>query len=272
MNPRQHPRDGEPKPWPPALRSRLKRLARRAVIACGLLLLVAQWLFPGGRMILAFQIGTGIGNGSLQARIDRIEEAAIDGAVLDDADRAFLVDFYRTLAAGARASILVGQTGRLMDHYLDGSGADFRLEPEIFTENARVREEIEKLRARAARVPCDGAHTVESWPFYMPHRSKIDSVFGLYHGQVKLTPTPTDQGCVAMVRAEVPWVWPSYVRLEAQYGDPRAERFPLPNALVLVYGRARALYVGNGLGHHLETLGLARSFLAYSEWAGPRLP
>jgi hypothetical protein len=37
----------------------------------------------------------------------------------------------------------------------------------------------------------------------------------------------------------------------------------------LVLGSQHALYVDNGLGHHLEREGLAKSFLAFAEWSQP---
>ena len=69
--------------------------------------------------------------------------------------------------------------------------------------------------------------------------------------------------------AVVPWVWPSYASLQAKYGNPHAESFPLPSLRSLVLGRHHALYVDNGLGQYLEQLGLAKSFLAFAEWTDP---
>ena len=62
-------------------------------------------------------------------------------------------------------------------------------------------------------------------------------------------------------------VWPSYASLQKKYGNPHAESFPLPNLKTVLLGRQHALFVDNGLGHQLEELGLARSFLAFAEWS-----
>ena len=101
----------------------------------------------------------------------------------------------------------------------------------------------------------------------MPDASQVDSVFGLYHGKVALTRSlEADGRCVVHVRAEVPWFWPSYASLKQKHGNAHAESFPLPNLKCLLFGPNHALYVDNGLGEYLVTLGLARPFLAYAEW------
>ena len=79
-----------------------------------------------------------------------------------------------------------------------------------------------------------------------------------------------DGACVLHFRAEVPWVWPSYSSIAQKYGNAHAERFPLPNLGSILFGRDHALFVDNGLGHHLEELGLAKRFLAFAEWSEPR--
>jgi hypothetical protein len=245
------------------------RIRRRWVVAGTLLAVVVStfFLFPGRRLSLAFTIATGIGTPSLQARIDALEEKAIRAEAFSADEREFLVDFYRTLATGAKLTIVVGQTGRLLEHYLDGSGTDYRLAPEIFSENRRVREQIMLLAQRASSASCSETSRYVSPTFYMPDPSKVDSVFGLYHGTVVLRYTLASDGrCVSHFRAEVPWSWPSYASLRKKYGHPHAESFPLPNLETLLFGRRHALYVDNGLGEHLVTLGLAKPFLAFSEW------
>ena len=229
--------------------------------------MLALVLFPGRRLPLAFTLGTGIGRDGLQARIDDLETRAIHKAAYTDEDREFLADFYRTLATGGKVSLLVRQTGLLMDHYLDASGADYRLDPAIFTQNVKVTAQAAALRKRAVSLPCSGASKLTSPTFYMPDRSKIDSVFGLYWGTLSLRRDPTSDGkCVSTFRAEVPWRWPSYDELKRRYGSPHAERFPLPNLGCLVFGTKHALYVGNGLGEYLAQIGLAQPFIAFAEW------
>src|SRR5690349_15191546 len=111
---------------------------RAALFALGASVLLAAALlsaFPGQRFRFAFVIATGVGRVGLQRQIDRLEEQAIARGEFTADDRQFLSDFYRTLATGGRLSIVAAQTGKLMHHYLDGSGREYELEPEIFTEN-----------------------------------------------------------------------------------------------------------------------------------------
>jgi len=216
---------------------------------------------------MALTLGTGVGTEGLQRRIDALEAQAISRAAFSVDDRAFLSDFYRTLATGAKLSWLVRQTGQMMDHYLDGSGRDYRLDPDIFRGNDKVQARLGALRKQASSKPCVGVTHLASPTFYMPDASKVDSVFGLYHGKVALTRSLAADGrCVVHVRAEVPWFWPSYASLKQKYGNAHAESFPLPNLKSLLLGPSHALYVDNGLGEYLVTLGIARPFLAYAEW------
>jgi hypothetical protein len=241
---------------------------RRVLILVALLGPVGLlFLFPGQRLWFAFTLATGIGTASLQERIDALEEKAIRGVEFSAEEREFLTDFYRTLATGAKLSLLVRQTGRMMDHYLDGSGAEHRLDAGIFTENVKVRAQMAALRRRAVSAPCTSEKRFSSPSFYMPDASKLDSVFGLYDGTVHVTRSPSaGGGCVLRWRAEVPWIWPSYPRLKKEYGNYHAESFPLPTLRSIVFGRRHALFVDNGLGEYLVQLGLARPFLAFAEW------
>jgi len=224
-------------------------------------------LFPGQRLGMAITLATGVGTQRLQSRIDTLEERAITGATFSAEDRAFLSDFYRTLATGAKLTLVIRQTGRLMDHYLDGSGTEYQLDPVIFQDNAKVQTELDTLRARANAKPCLGVAHYASRTFHMPDASKLDSVFGLYYGSVALTRSRASDGqCTSHVRAEVPWFWPSYASLKLKHGSYHAESFPLPNLQSLLFGPKHALFVDNGLGEHLVPLGLARPFLAAAEW------
>jgi hypothetical protein len=237
-------------------------------LSAGLVLALALVLFPGQRLGLALTLATGIGRDALQRRIDALESKAIAHAPFNAEDREFLGDFYRTLATGGRLSLLVAQTGRMMDHYLDGSGAPYRLEPRIFRDNSKVRAQLALLRkGLGGRSGCEKPVRARSATFYMPDASQLDSVFGLYHGHVELTRARgSNGGCIWQVRAEVPWQWPSYASLLDKHGSYHAESFPLPNLQSLLWGRDRCLFVDNGLGQYLVELGLARPFLAFAEW------
>lgn len=150
-----------------------------------------------------------------------------------------------------------------MHHYLDASGAPLELDSGIFRNNARVQDQMRRLRdpIRKTRRAC------QSGRFYMPHPSSPDSVFGLYWGTLQGTPHLDDAGRVHIRwRAEVPWEWPTYESLRRRYGTPHAETFLLPNARSIAAGSRYALHIENGLGGYLVTAGLARSFLAWSEW------
>lgn len=244
----------------------LVRLALTLAVGVAIGVAVTWSFFPGQRLGMAVTIGTGVGTEDLQAKVDALEDKAIRRQPFTSEDKEFLVDLYRTLATGAEMTILVAQTGRLMDHYLDGSGEDFKLEPAIFTDNIRVQGQIKRLRSRANLTRCTPSGALVSPTFYMPHRSSIDSVFGLYYGTVELTLVRRGEQCVQRWRAEVPWYWPSYPSLERKYDHSHAESFPLPNITSLVAGQRYALTIDNGLGEYLVQLGLAAPFTAYSEW------
>ncbi len=237
----------------------------------GLLLtaLLTQLLFPGQRSLMAVTLATGIGRSGMQQRIDKLEAKAIADAPFTAEDQEFLRDFYATLATGGTLSVVLRQTGGLMRHYLGRSGKAYKLQPSIFTGNERVQRRAAQLRARASSLACDGQESATSKTFYMPDRSNLDSVFGLYYGRLLVTPSPTADGCELRFRAEVPWQWPSYRDLQRKYGDPHAESFPVPNIQSLLRGPRYSLYVDNGLGQHLEQLGLAKSFIAFAEWTEP---
>ncbi|PJZ71099.1 hypothetical protein CH373_00840 [Leptospira perolatii] len=227
--------------------------------------LVAIFLFPGERLSLAFTIFSGIGKSSLQYRIDALEVKAIKRQEFTPGDKDFLKNFYSTLATGAKLTFVARQTGRLMEHYLAATGADFILEPEIFTENEKVQGKIKQIRTHLRSSVCS-SRQITSETFYMPDSSNIDSIFGLYYGKISLTTLETNQSnCKVKWRAEVPWYWPSYDSLKKKYGDYHAESFPLPNLASIIFGSS-PLYVDNGLGGYLVQLDIAKPFVAFSEW------
>jgi hypothetical protein len=232
------------------------------------MIVVLLVLFPGRRLGIAFTIATGLGRDALQERLDELEAKAIRRASLSTDDRKFLVDFYSSLATGGKLILVVGQTGRMMDHYLAGSGSAYQLDPVIFTQNQKVQSQARALRERAARSECRAGKRFSSPTFYMPDRSNLDSVFGLYHGTLHVTQNVrADGSCGLHWRVEVLWVWPSYPSLVRKYGNPHAESFPLPSLRSLLLGRQHSLFVDNGLGEYLEQVGLAKSFLAFAEWS-----
>jgi hypothetical protein len=252
------------------LASRRVRVALLSIVGLAAL---GFLLFPGRRLSMAVTLATGLRRDALQREIDAIEDKAITHAAVSSDDRAVLSDFYRPLATGAKLSIVVGQTGRLMDHYLAGSGTDYELSSDIFSQNDKVRTQMALLRKRARVAPCRPSAPLSSPTFYMPDSSKLDSVFGLYNGTLRLSRSPgAGASCVLHWRAEVPWFWPSYTSLEQKYGTAHGESFPLPNLQSVLFGRQRALFVDNGLGEYLAQVGLAKPFLAFAEWEESERP
>ena len=213
------------------------------------------------------RLATGIDIATLQEQIDGLEELAIKRRPFSEDQKAFLREFYTTLAKGARLTIVLSGSGRLMDHYLNGSGEAFELDPSIVRDNANVQAQMALLRER---LQTEGATSASSPTFYMPDASEWDSVFGLYHGTISVAEVTTPDGVFLEWRGTVPWTWPSYESLKKKYGDYHAESFPLPNPISLVAGEAHALRVDNGLGEYLTRLDLAREFVAFATWREAR--
>lgn len=249
----------------------LKRTRLKTVIAA---ILLASYLlyFPGIKSFYAFAIGSGIGLTNVQKKINELEDRAISKSDFSEEDKIFLSHIYRTLALGARLTIIIGQTADLMDHYLNASGAPLQINPNIFRNNVRVQEMMKLLKAKAEEQLKLGktAITLTSEKFYMPHPSSIDSIFGLYWGTLQLNARYTDNHNLLLKwRAEVPWEWPSYESIRAKYRTAHAETFPIPNLLSLFLGNQFALRIDNGLGEYLTKIGLAKSFLAFADWEDP---
>lgn len=217
---------------------------------------------------IAATLATGANIEPLQQRVDAMEKKAIAKAPFTADDKRFLHDLYAAMALGAKHSVVLRQSGRMMERYLDGTGKDLELEPAIFTKNAKVRAQTKKLAVQMAKAAPGRIH--RSPRFYMPDPSSPDSVAGLYWGTVEGSVHANADGTrVFHYRAEVPWEWPSYDSLRKRYGTPHAETFVIPNARVLVGGPRFALHIENGLGEYLVHLGLAKPFLAWAEWDEP---
>ena len=231
---------------------------------------VLRTSFPGQQASIALRLATGIGISALQEQIDAMEDKAIHEEEFTEADRTFLADFYTCLATGAKLTVLLGQSGKLMEHYLEGSGEPLALRKGIFTGNWKVKQRMKALKAKILADTQAGRSLKKRYAsdtFHMPHPSVPDSVFGLYYGTIEARPRMLDDDRIELEwRAEVPWQWPSYDSLEQEYGDPHAESVPFPNPLCIVLGLDNALYVDNGLGEYLVQLELARPFVAYAEW------
>ena len=236
--------------------------------AIGCLLLCATLLiFPGNRAWIAVTLGTGVGMPELQARVSRLEAEAFEGQALGVDDREFLVDLYPTMATGGRLSVVMSDAGRLLDHYLDGTGRPYGLEPEIFLSSRNVRGEMTALRERVGDAGCGAPGPHLSERFYMPDTRDLDSRFGLYWGTLEVTSAArSDDQCDLTWTARVPWVWPSFASLKTSSGKRRAENNVIPNLLSLTFGREHGLKIDNALGGHLVTMMLAKPFTSQATW------
>ena len=187
--------------------------------------------------------------------------------MLDAAERQFLVDLYRTMATGGRLSGVMSQAGRMMDHYLDGTGRPYALDAEIFLSSRRVRQQMTTLRAHITRQGCESSTRHSSERFYMPDSQDLDSHFGLYWATLEVTSAENSDGhCALTWTAEVPWVWPTFAELTRPDGERRREVSRIPNLKSLIAGRQHALQIDNGLGGHLVALELAKPFVAQAIW------
>lgn len=221
---------------------------------------------------IALALATGVGIEGLQQRVTSLENKAIANGRFSADDKAFLRDLYAAMAAGAKGTVVLAQSGRLMDRYLEKSGAPLELDAHIFSGNARIRREIDSLAKQMSVPSADPRRTYRSPRFYMPDASSLDSVTGLYWGTVEGTVRLNADGrSVFHYRAEVPWQWPSYESLRQRQGTPHAETFVLPNLRSALSGDRYALHIENGLGEYLVRLGIAKSFLGWAEWDEPAI-
>ncbi len=252
---------------------KLRVWMKRVVVICVALavLLVTALLiyFPGRQFIIAFTLGTGLGVNGLQQRVDVLEEKAIHDEAFTDDEKAFLKDLYTCLAKGGRLVVVYRQTGGMMERYLSMSGEDLYTDPRVFKGSRPAQDEVERLtEVLMADHRGDGMKPSYTSPrFDMGDPTFPDAVAGLYYGTLTVRPERTAEGNITLHwLAEVPWVWPDYESIYAEYGRYHARSFPLPNARSLLQGPRYCLYLDDGLGAHLENLGLAKSFLVYSQW------
>lgn len=242
-----------------------KKLLRYIVLPNAVLFTALAIYFPGSELPIALTLATGIHREALQDRIDVCEDKAIKGDAFTEQEIAFLEDLYTCLYKGGRLTLVLPEVSKMMQHYLSKSGEALRVDASIFNTNNKVLEKMEMIKRQIAsdRILLERYQSEE---FYMPDSSNIDSVFGLYYGHIVAEPIRIQGTIQIHWRAEVPWEWPSYESLKEKYGDYHAESFPIPNASCLVRGIDGAIFIDNGLGEYLTKIGLAKSFLVYSEW------
>jgi hypothetical protein len=230
----------------------------------------AAWLFcfPGKQAALGLTLATGVGVGKLQARIDQLEDKAIEGRELSGAEREFLRDLYSSFAKGGM--FVAPESSKMMHRYLSGTGEALAVSPDLFTRSTPVGKAMDEIR-RHILVDLKRGHGVQdaysSDTFYMGDPTYFDSFVGLYFGHIRAHLSGAQQEpAVLSWRAEVPWTWPTYEELFKKYGDYHAQCFSLPNARSVLGGSEHCLHVDDGLGGHLSAIGLAKPFLVFAEW------
>lgn len=231
-----------------------------------------MWLvtFPGRQTPLALTMATGWNVGSVQDRVDDLERRVIAGDEFSDRDLAFLKNLYGCGVKLGRASGFAPNTARLVDHWLGGSGEDVRLDAEFVLISRAVRVEMDRMRQVIEweyQHFSEPKQRYESFTFYMGEPSNFDAVASLYFGQLFARVTRGEDGKpVISWRVEMPWTWPTYDELYETYGRHHAQNFALPNVRSVLFGPQHQLRVDDGLGGHLQALGVTRPFLVYAEW------
>lgn len=255
------------------MKSKTRKWRRRLkifLVLLAVLTLCFLVIFPGRQRAIAFTLATGVGMEDLQNRIDEMEEKAIRRESFSEDDREFIRSLYTCFYKGGRLSVVIRQSGRMMEHYLNGSGEDLEVSPRIFVKSGPVKNQLFTLITQCLhdRDTPEGIQDQYSSPvFYMGDAKFPDAFVGLYFGRIFLRPGKQQNGKIAFhVRAECPWEWPSYPSLFEKYGDYHAQCFPLPNVRSLIAGPDACLRIDDGLGAHLAVLGMAEPFLVWSEW------
>jgi hypothetical protein len=225
--------------------------------------------FPKKQKKLAFTLATGIGMIDLQSKVNELETKAINKREFSQEEVNFLRNLFLTMSRGARYSLILEESGKLTKHYLDMSGRDYKLPSFLFYDNDKVKKKMEIIKKEFWSDLQNNTvkSRYETKEFYMPDKSVPDSIYALYYGKLFMTPRINESGGEEMTwRAEVPWFWPKYDDLKERFGDYKAHSFTIPN-LKSIFGKTEnSLRVDDGLGEHLVTLGVAKPFLAYSEW------
>ena len=228
-------------------------------------------VLPGQQKSMAWTLATGIGISELQEHVDTLEYKAIHKEDFNEDDIEFLKDLFLTFSTGARYSLVLSESGNLTSHYLSCSGEDYNLPNHLFNKNKRVKKEMNILKNRMLSDISQNTikDRYETKRFYMPDSSVADSIYSLYYGKVILSPKIKSTGIVEMHwRAEVPWYWPEYDYLKEKYDDYKAHSFSVPNFKSIFIDKENRLNMDDGLGQHMVVLGIAKPFLAYSEWKG----
>lgn len=253
-------------------RRTLAALALVAAVFVGFVLIY----FPGQQAPLALTLSTGWNMPALQARIDGLEDRVIRKEVLGDDDQRFLKRLYTTGRKIGTLTRVAPQTTRLLKRWLAATGEEMQLPASLFLTSRRVQDRMDALRLEIQRDAAKDRGLREQYrteTFYMGDPITLDTVAALYFGTLTAWPTRHNDGAITLRwRAEFPWKWPTYDELFRKYGDHHAQNFKVPNLKSMVLDRRHALHIDDGLGGHLEAIGLARSFPVWAQWDEPHQP
>ena len=226
-------------------------------ISCGAIVI------SSAHLRLAFTIGTGVGIGELQQKINNVQSRAIKGQITSS-DKDFLRLLYRTMAYGAQMTFLLPESARLMHHYLDGSGKPTTINTSLYTQSPRVIKKMKTIRRQIASE-CKHDKTYTSERFDMGHGKPLDAHFALYFGTLTATLKEQYQNTVIVWTADMPWKWPTNEDIKDTYGTYKKEIFPFPNMLSLI-GLGPKMWLPNALGGELAKQGLAKPFEIKTVW------
>lgn len=247
-----------------------KKYQRLSLVLLVVLLTSYLMYFPGQQSWMAFQIGSGLFNSSLQSEITRIEEKVKNKESLNEAEKQYLIDLYTCFWRGARLTYIYRQTAHLMEHYLSGKGEDLEIEPRIFIGSIKVKNKMVQMRYKLQLDLEKKSNLLKEYSsetFYMGDSNFPDSHTGLYTGKLSATILEQSDNKVKIEwKFDHPWKWPSFSYIEEEFGDISSHDFPIPNMMSLIFGEKHALWINDGLGAHLEKIGLAKSFHVTSNW------
>ncbi|MEM7624371.1 MAG: hypothetical protein AAF333_01950 [Planctomycetota bacterium] len=248
----------------------LRRTLSFTSIMLGITAVVGIVTFPGRQMPLALTMATGWNVEHVQDRIDDLERRAIAGEQFTGEDLEFLKNLYGCGVKLSRATGFAPNTAVLVDRWLDGSGEDVRLDADFVLKSRAVHIEMDRMRQVIEyeyKHYSEPKTRYESFTFYMGEPSDFDALASLYFGKLIARVARGEDGRpVIGWRVEIPWTWPTYDELHEKYGYFHAQNFALPNARSVLMGPRYQLRVDDGLGGHLQAMGVTRPFLVYAEW------
>ena len=216
-------------------------------------------------IVMAFQIGTGIGLNQIQSKVDKLEYKALQQKQFTNDDKKWLRIFYRTLAYGGQMVIILPEASRLLHHYLDATGETTSIEKNVLLSSPRFQKQLNILKNKL-KNSCKQKKEYTSKRFDMGHGGFNDQAIALYYGTIKGKTTKKDDKHISIEWfVDMPWKWPNYDEIKKVKGRDKKETYPLPNALSFL-GWGPHLWLDNELAGALEEIGLAKSFEVINKW------